>query len=93
MYKETRKIWANDVKELCISQGWYNAGTVKAYNNLLDYVISVENKHITTKVIEKIAADIKAHTTNSEWEGADVETYMFHLSKICFSVFEKEEQK
>ncbi len=90
MYKETRKIQAQDVRDLCITQGWYDAGTVKAYDNLLSYVYSLKDEHVTTKILEKLATDIKAHTTNPEWEDTCLETYMYHLAKICYSVFEKE---
>ena len=91
MYKETRKIQAADVRSLCISQGWYSAGTVKAYDNLLSYVYSLEEENITTEILEKLAYDIKSHTSNPEWEDTDLETYMYYLAKICYSIFEKVE--
>ena len=88
MYNETRRIWMEDVRQLCIKEGWYNRGNNEQYENFLQKVADMEYKHVTTDMLEELATDIYEHTSNGVWCEAEVGTYMYYLSRICFSVFE-----
>ena len=88
MYNETRRIWMEDVRQLCIKEGWYNRGNNEQYANFLQKASDMEYKHVTTDMLEELATDIYEHTSNGVWCEAEVATYMYCLSRICFSVFE-----
>lgn len=88
MYNETRRIWMEDVYQLCVKEGWYNKGNNEQYENFLQKAADMEYKHVTTDMLEELATDIFEHTSNGVWCEAEIQTYMYYLSKICFSVFE-----
>jgi hypothetical protein len=82
--KETRKISMSDVRTECIKNNWYTNGDCEAYDNMLTFVNSLE--HATTNDLEKIATDIKEHSTTD----CEIEDIMFGLANdCCITVFER----
>lgn len=88
MYNETRRIWMENVRQLCVKEGWYNKGNNEEYENFLQKVADMEYKHVTTDMLEELAIDLSEHTSGTVWGNIEVPTYMYLLSQICFSVFE-----
>lgn len=83
-YTETRKIFAEDLRSLCIKMNWYTLGTNHDYARLL---FDFTNGSATTEKLAQIAEDIKAHS-ETEYE---ITSIMFELARICRSFFEVEE--
>lgn len=70
-----RQTWdPMDVRDLCIRQDWYNAGSCKDYEDLLCLVEGLEP---TPHNILRVAQNIANHTRA---EGAEVETIMFYIA-------------
>jgi hypothetical protein len=83
--KETRKLYRDDIRHLCVKQNWYTCGDNDDYSSILNYVDCLEN--VTAWEIGIIATDIKEH---SETEYL-VESICFEIARICRSHFEIEE--
>ena len=72
------------VRELCIRQDWYNAGSCQDYENLLHLVDEMEP---TPHNILRVAQNIMNHTKSTDDLG--VETIMFHLAnEVVMRFFE-----
>lgn len=59
-----KKLYFNDVRELCINNNYYTNGDNKSYNNLCDYIVSKTT--ITDNNLLHIAEDIKKHSITSD---------------------------
>jgi hypothetical protein len=80
--KETRKLYHDDLRRLCIKNDWYTRGDNEEYGKTLDYAKGLQN--VTAQDIATIAADIKAH---SETEHT-LESICFEIAEICHSFFD-----
>jgi len=80
-----RQTWdPMDVRDLCIRQDWYNAGSCKDYEDLLCLVEELEP---TPHNIMRVAQNIANHTESRDDLG--VETIMFHLAnEVVMRFFE-----
>lgn len=71
-----RQTWdPMDVRQLCIRENWYNAGSCRDYDGLLDLVVGLEP---TPHNVLRIAQNIMNHTEPKD--GLGVETIMFYLA-------------
>jgi hypothetical protein len=84
--KETRKLYRDDLRQLCIRNNWYTCGNNEEYGKLLDTVDQCEN--VTTDVIASLAKNILEHSTTEQ----EIESICFDIAKICNSFFEETEE-
>lgn len=70
-----RQTWdPMDVRQLCIDQDWYNAGSCQDYEDLLHLVEGLEP---TPSNIMRIAQNIANHTSKDD---LGIETIMFYIA-------------
>jgi hypothetical protein len=82
--KETRYIFAEDVRTYCINKNLYTRGCCEEYSALLNFVRGLQN--VTTEDIVHIATDIKDHSET----GMSVSNICFEIARECRSSFEEE---
>ena len=58
--KESRVLYSDSVRSLCIKNEWYTCGTSSDYKKLLDYVAS--KRTFTINDIKKVAINIYNHS-------------------------------
>ena len=78
--KESRVLYSDSVRRLCIDNDWYTHGTSSDYKKLLDYVAS--KRTFTINDIKKIAINIYNHSdidTLANEYGCDNELYLNHI--------------
>ncbi len=78
--KELRKLWRDDLNELCTLENWYTKGTNEEYAKLLNMT---GKNHITTKNIVDMANNIKKHSETD----CEIETICYKIAKKCSNVF------
>ena len=81
--KERRVLRGENVRRLCIEKSWYARGNNEEYIKVLKLA---DCDDVTTKLIVKIAEDIKARS-DTEYDVANI---CFEIARICYSFFEKE---
>lgn len=84
-YREVRRIFAKDLRELCIRNNWYTRGDCKAYSHLLNE-LAHEKENITTDDIVEIAQDILEHSNTDQ----ELTSICFEVARIAVSFFEEE---
>ena len=83
-YREVKKISAEKIRGLCISQDWYTNGTEEEYKELLQYGFS--DMEITTDELVEMATLIKEHSDTDH----EITSIMFELNaECCYSYFEE----
>ena len=86
-YTEIRVLRDEDLRECCITMGWYTRGTNKDYEKLFDRLWSKPGTckcaNMTPARLAAIAADIKAHSETHY----DIPDIMSALSRKCTSFF------
>lgn len=80
--RETRNLYRDDLRRLCIKNNWYTRGTNEEYEKMLTFVDACDN--VTTADIVKIATDIICHS-DTEYPTSSI---CFEIAKICNSIFE-----
>ena len=85
-YTESRQLFPEDLRSLCIKKNWYTNGTNEEYGLLL-YSLTVGD--MTTAKIGIIAEDIKKHSKTDE----EITSIMFGIAKICKTFFDYAEEK
>lgn len=80
-YKEVRVITWDSIRSLCIAKEWYTGGDNKAYSELADYVLDLEEA--TTEALAAIAHDIYQHSDTDY----DVEAIMWELNRASNTQF------
>lgn len=93
--KEIRKISADAIRALCITNGWYTRGSNVQYANLL-YELGELKENLTTKDIVEIAVDIIAHSeieADGRTEAEVIESVAFEIMRVCdnFIIIAKED--
>lgn len=83
-YKEVRRIFADDLRNLCIEKGWYTRGDGKAYAHLL-IGKAQDKENITTDDIVEIAQDIIDHSDTDQ----EITSIMFDVARIAVTFFEE----
>lgn len=80
--KETRKLYSEELRMLCIKRNWYTEGTNAEYIPLLNAVDKLEN--VTTEDIVNIASNVLEYS-KTEYPLSSI---CFEIAKICHSFFE-----
>lgn len=83
---ETRIMYADDLRRLCIEKDWYTYGSNEEYAKLflrLDRADG-ERAEMTPEKLYEIAEDIRL---NSDWRWT-TPAIMYELTRICQSFFE-----
>lgn len=83
-YIEKRKLSKDDLRNLCVKNDWYTAGTADEYIQLLN---RCEKENLTTNDIVGIAADIREHSNDQYGEVAPLSSFCFEIAQICVSFF------
>ena len=86
-YKENRKIDPDDLRQLCINQGWYASGSNRDYMHLL-YEMAGEKNNLSTEDMMAIARDIIAHSSNLDTD--DFVWVLSELNRITFVLITQE---
>lgn len=84
-YTESRQLFPEDLRRLCIQNNWYTNGTQEEYGMLL-YSLTVGD--MTTARIGIIAEDIKKHSNTDE----EVTSIMFEIARVCRTFFDIAEE-
>jgi len=79
---ETRKLYSEDLRRLCIRHNWYTKGTNDEYIPLLNAVDKLEN--VTTEEIANIAENILRYSDTDY----PLVAICFEIAEICHSYFE-----
>ncbi len=83
-YKEIRRIFAYDLRQLCIKKNWYTKGTMDEYKHLL-FDLAANKENMSTSDIIEIAGNIMEH---SEMEpGCTVENVALEVARISIVSF------
>lgn len=80
--KKTRKLYSEDLRQLCIKHKWYTKGTNAEYCSLLNSVDEIEN--VTTNEIINIAENILRYSITDY----TLSSICFEIAGICHSFFE-----
>lgn len=84
-YQEVRKLYFDDLRNLCIRKNWFTHGNCAEYDRLLD--IARLNDNITTDHIVTMARMIVEHTDFTD--ECNFESVCFELLHICNSFIEQ----
>ncbi|HWR19805.1 MAG TPA: hypothetical protein VN608_09290 [Clostridia bacterium] len=79
---ETRKLYSDDLRQLCIKKNWYTLGTNEEYAQLLGMADKLA--HVRSRNIVGMAENILAH---SDTEYA-LSSICYEIAEICHSFFE-----
>ena len=82
--KETRTLYASDLRTLCIRENWYTCGDNDAYENLMSRCFC---ENLTTDIIEDIARDILGHSETD----MDLPEIMYAVAAISHTTFAEDE--
>ena len=85
-YKETRRITASALRQLCIDRNWYTGGDNDEYSHLL-YDLANDKESLSTADIIEIAEDIMEHSDLST--DYTVECIAFEVARIANVFFEE----
>lgn len=80
--KETRKLYREDLRNLCIRKSWYTRGGNEAYAELLETADTLEN--VKSENIVEIAKNILKHSDTEH----TLSSICFEVAKTCNSFFE-----
>lgn len=83
-YREVRRIYAEELRNLCVEKGWYTRGTGSEYCHLLND-LAHEKENITTDDIVEIAKDILEHSDTDQ----ELTSVCFDVARIAETMFEK----
>ena len=81
--KETRFLFADDVRTMCIRNNWYTRGTNTEYAHMLDTIRN--RKKITTHFLYEVACDVFCHSVmDADYSiNENIENIMFTLMNDC----------
>ncbi len=85
-YQEIRRIFAYDLRQLCIEKNWYTAGDNEEYGHLL-FDLAEHKKNLTTADVIEIAEDIMQHSKMDS--DCTVEDVAFEVARIATVQFKK----
>lgn len=79
---ETRMIYKDDLRSLCIKKNWYTKGANEEYEKMLNLIASL--KDVCTSHIVEAAEDIKKHSDTEQ----EITSICFDIARVCNSYFE-----
>jgi len=82
---ETRILYRDDWRRLCIARDWYTLGYSEEYEQLLRYADN--SKDVSATDIVHIAKDIKLHSETDY----PLSSICFDVAEICHSFFDVDE--
>lgn len=85
-YKETRRISASALRDLCIQHDWYTCGDNDEYDHLL-LDLAGSKPNLSTGDIIAIVEDIAAHSNLKE--GWSIEAIAFEIARACSVTFQR----
>lgn len=86
--KETRHIYADRLRALCIEHQWFTRGTCEEYDKFLS---SVYRKNMTTARLQKLAETIMQYSKPETYEILDgITGIMYCLGEIAMTTFAEE---
>lgn len=86
-YTETRIMYGDQLRALCIRQDWYTRGTCSEYERLFDRLNDEHGnfRNLATADLAGIAQDIADHSVLADgWEVTDI---MYELARVCTVTF------
>lgn len=83
-YREVRRIYSEELRELCIKNRWYTKGTAAEYAHLLNE-LAHEKENITTDDIVEIAQDVVEHSDTDQ----EFTSICFDIARIAVTFFEE----
>lgn len=86
--KETRFIFADDLRNLCIEKHWFTRGTNKQYTRLFDLL---STRHNVTNAALLKGARLIIDCSNPDYVNSDVSGVMADLFKLFHVTYEIEE--
>lgn len=86
--KEMRRIYADDLRGLCIEHGWFTRGDCEEYDGLFDLV---RGKHMTPAMLMKVALYIQKYSDPDTYEILELAGMVYCLCEISHSCFQIEE--
>ncbi len=87
-YTEKRRISVEQLRSLCIMNGWYSRGTCGQYDRLFQRACSKDN--LTTEDIEDIVADIIEHSSEESFQDYEFEDVMFAVISRTHTTVQKD---
>lgn len=86
-YTETRIMYADQLRALCIRHSWYTRGTCSEYERLFDRLQDERGnlRNLTTADLAGIAQDIADHSIM--FDGWDIPDIMYELACACTVTF------
>ena len=77
-YTETRKLFAYDLRALCIRNNWFTRADCQQYDEFLSRASALAN--VTTDDLAALAEIVSEY---SDTDGAEIEDIMFDLAAAC----------
>lgn len=86
-YIETRHLFTDKLRALCIRCNWYTRGTNADYSALMDSLMDEFGYpvEITTDKLVEIATDIMEHSVITDYT---MDAVLFELARACTTYFE-----
>ena len=84
---ECKILSADEIRQLCVKQHYYNHGKTSDYLELLENI----PENVTNTDLYEIALNIYEHTSNTDWQGYSkneiIQELMFELGQITNTFF------
>lgn len=88
--KETRRMYMDDLRGLCIKHNWFTHADCRTYDRFLQ-MCDNGRKNITTKNLHAMALMIRQYSDPETYEILETTGIMFCLAEICLTCFSEEE--
>lgn len=86
--KETRRLYADDLRSLCIKHDWFTCGDCEEYDGLFNMV---HGKHMTPALLLKVAQYIQKYSDPGAFDILGIDGAVYCLCEITHSTFRIEE--
>lgn len=84
--KETRRMYMDDLRGLCIKHDWFTRADCKTYDRFLSMSHN-GRKNITTANLYSMAQTVMQYSDPETYEILAITGIMFCLAEICLSCF------
>ncbi len=88
--KETRVMWMDDLRKLCIEYNWFTQATNPEYDKFLNSVYAPDGKDadMTADRLLDMALEVQRYSDPGTYENMGLEGIVYLLGRICYSTFE-----
>lgn len=90
MIKETRRMYMDDLRGLCIKHNWFTRADCRTYDRFLQ-MCDNGRKNITTKNLYAMALMIRQYSDPETYAILETTGVMFCLAEICLTCFSEME--